>query len=193
MPLDRDVLLRFRSGEATAFAQVVREFDTLVRAVVGRHFRSGFEREEAMQEVWTHAYRQRGSLDVNRLGAFPGWLAILAKRRCLDLLRKPASTAAATEEEATALLAELEADANPAADAESAELDAAATAFRETLATGWREFFDLHFVQGLEYEAVAEQLSINKLRCKYMKKVLALKARRDPRLRAALGRSGGRR
>ena len=142
-----------------------------------------------MQEVWAHAYRHREALDVNRLEAFPGWLAVLAKRRCLDLCRSPEP--APTDADADSLLADLEAESDPQREVESRELHDAVAQFTAGLKPGWREFFELHFVQGLDYEAVAEKLEIGKLRCKYMKKVLATQARRDARLRAALGRRGG--
>ena len=189
VPLDRTILLRFRAGDASAFAQVMPEFDSLVRSVVRRHWQSEFQREEAMQEVWTHAYRQRDALDPARLDAFAGWLAVLAKRRCLDLSRSPEP--APTDAQAEALLAELAAEEDPHGDVEARELSEAVRQFIAGLRPGWREFFELHFVQGQDYEAVGARLGIGKLRCKYMKKVLALQARHDARLRAALGRLRG--
>jgi hypothetical protein len=45
----------------------------------------------------------------------------------------------------------------------------------------------MYFVEGLDYEEVSRRLDIGKLRCKYMRKVLALRARRSRPLMAALG------
>ena len=188
MRIPSDLLRQFREGDPAAFAAIVREFDPLVRRVAGGFFRSASEREDAMQEVWTHVYRNREALDPERLEAFPGWLAVMARRRCLDLARSTSpgvSTEAADDE---AALAALMTPPAQEASAEAKELEAAVAAFRGQLRAGWAEFFDLHFVQGWDYERVATRLRISRLRCKYMKKVLAEKASRDLALRAALGR-----
>src|SRR6266511_821573 len=47
-------LRRFKDGEATAFADVVRAFTPLMRGVTARYWKGTFEREEAMQEIWLH-------------------------------------------------------------------------------------------------------------------------------------------
>lgn len=142
-----------------------------------------------MQEVWVHAWRNRSSLDLGRVETFSGWLAVLARRRCLDLLRAAANPAEPGPEEPEALLRWLEEPPTQQAVPEAAQLHAAVEAFVRRLRPGWREFFELHFVEGLPYGEVAPRLGISKLRCKYMKKVLAAKARRDPGLREALGRT----
>jgi hypothetical protein len=61
-------------------------------------------------------------------------------------------------------------------------------AFTARLRPSWREFFELSFVQGLDHEAVRERLGLGRLRCKYMRQVLAARARRSPALLTALGR-----
>ena len=71
--------------------------------------------------------------------------------------------------------------------AERAELMREVQSFRMRLQPRWRSFFDLYFVEGLDYEEIAKRLAIGKLRCKYMRKVLALRARRSKPLMAALG------
>ncbi len=189
MPLSPHTLERFRDGDSAAFAEVVRSHTPLVRSLAARFFTGEFEREEAMQEVWVHAWRNRTSLDLGRVESFSGWLAVLARRRCLDLLRSAANPAEPGPEEPDALLRWLEEAPTQLAGPEAEELRGAVEAFKKRLRPGWREFFELHFVEGLEYGDVASRLGISKLRCKYMKKVLAAKARRDPALRDALGRS----
>ena len=74
------------------------------------------------------------------------------------------------------------------------EVAAAVAAFEARLKSPWLEFFRLHFVEGLDYEEISTRLGIGRLRCKYMKRVLASQARRSNALMVALGRqtSGGR-
>lgn len=193
-----ETLERFRAGDRRAFEEVVRASLPLVRAIVARHWPGTFDQEEAMQEIWVHAFRQRLALDASRAEAFPGWLAVLARRRCIDLLRRQgARLPAGAEADAGAETIEDFAPApqDPHARAEAAELSAAVEAFRGSLDPAWRRFFDLHFVEGLRYPEIAEALSISRLRCRYMRRVLAGRAMRSPALMAALGRvrAGGRR
>ena len=72
---------------------------------------------------------------------------------------------------------------------EEAALAAAVDRFREGLAPAWRLFFDAWFVKGLAYPDVAAALGISRIRCKYMRKVIASRARRDPAIMAAIGRA----
>ncbi len=184
MTLPETTIHAFRAGEADAFESVVRALAPKVAAVAGHFFRSEFEREEALQEIWLHAYRQRETLDPGRLDSFEGWLATLARRRCLDLLRRAPG---AGEEPAGA--EELAGHGpDPQRQAELAQVRQAVDQFAGKLKPGWRSFFQLHFVEGLGYEEVAARLNISRLRCKYMKKVLAARARRNPGLAEALGR-----
>lgn len=188
MTLPRATVERFRAGEAQAFAEVVRAYTELLRRVVARYWASAFEREEAMQEIWTHVYQQRASFDVERSEELGGWLATLARRRALDLLRR-SDPSAPLREDGEAVLGELEAPADGADPVELRELGEAVEAFAAKLVPVWRRFFELYFVKGLEYVDVAPAMGISRLRCKYMKKVLLVRARRNEALMAALGRA----
>ena len=66
------VVERFRRGEREAFVEVYRAWAPLLRRWVARFFKSPFEQEEAVQEVWLVAHRQshRGLID---LSAGRGW------------------------------------------------------------------------------------------------------------------------
>ena len=185
----RDTLERFVAGGRDGFTLVMREYGPLVRSIVKRFFTSPFEQEDAMQEIWTHAYRNRGALDPARAEAFHGWLAVLARRRAIDLLRSR-GPAAADPPDAGEEIAELAAEPAQEDAVERAELARAVEGFRAALEPGWRAFFDLHFVHGTPYRLVADQLGISRIRCKYMRKVLARRAMKDPDLMAALGCAG---
>src|SRR5262249_34983487 len=141
---------------------------------------------EAMQEIWLHIFRQRETLDPARFETFSGWLAVLSRRCCIDLLRGKLD-ASEVADEGSALDWLMAAPEQETA-VEIAELMREAEAIRTRLKPLWRAFFDLYFVEGLGYEEVGKRLSIGKLRCKYMRKVLAMRARRSKPLMAALGR-----
>lgn len=185
-----EFLLQLRDGDPAAYAQLLRSHANIVRAAAARHFGTAFDRDEAVQDIWVHVYRQRQHLDVNRVDQFEGWLATVAARRCVDLLRaRGVRMVDPVEipqlEQATAPLPA------PSPEAQLADrqlLDAVET-FKARLEPQWRTFFDLHFVAGLPYGEVAHRMSISTLRCRYMKKVLATRAQRNKALMEALGRA----
>jgi len=181
-------LERFQKGDPEAFAQVVRAFGPLVRGAVSRYWQSAFDREEAMQEIWMHVWKHREALDLARAASFSGWLAVLARRRCIDLLREPRDPALAGEATEAEALAWLGTAAEQESSVEGDELGEAVRLFKQKLKEPWREFFELHFERGLDYEEVCGRMGISRLRCKYMRKVLAMKARRNAKIMAALGR-----
>lgn len=176
----------FTRGERAAFDEVLRTYAHTVRRVVSTYWRGAFDQEEAMQEVWLHIWKNRGAFDATRAKETAGFIAVLARRRCIDLLRKTRPEVALDDDAVELPMAE------PVPDpVERAELDRAVSTFAATLAPDWRAFFDLHFVQGLPYDDVVARLRIGKLRCKYMKKVLAARAREDAGLRDVLVRRSG--
>ncbi len=180
--LPRQTIEAFTRGERAAFEEVERTYAHVVRRVVSTFWRGAFDREEAMQEVWLHIWKNRGALDADRAQEVGGFIAVVARRRCLDLLRGPPRPVP------------LDDIPEPAADetldfAEVNEIRAAVAAFTSRMRPQWRAFFDLHFVQGLPYPDVAARLGISRLRCKYMKKVLAARARNDDALLATLSRT----
>lgn len=178
----RETFERFRAGDGAAFAEIVRAYDGLVRRAARAYWRSPFEREEAMQEVWLHVFKNRAAVDVDRVDAFPGWLSVVAKRKCLDIVRRRRPETGALEDDAPA-----EQD-DPRDAAERGALLRAAAEFEERLKPSWRPFFRLCFVEGASYQEIEARLGYGALRCKYMKKVLAAKARKNRALLEALGR-----
>jgi RNA polymerase sigma factor (sigma-70 family) len=180
--LTRETLEALIRGERAAFAEFERTYAHVVRRVVSTYWRGAFDREEAMQEVWLHIWKNRGAIDVERAEQIGGFISVVARRRCLDLLRGPAKPVSLDD------IPEPVAESIPDV-AEQGQITAAVLAFTSRLRPQWKAFFDLHFVQGLPYEDVAVRLGINKLRCKYMKKVLSARARDDEALTAALSRT----
>ncbi len=141
-----------------------------------------------MQEVWLKAYQQREALDPERLEQFAAWLGTLARRRCIDLLRKQGRRPRAADGlEADKELPDIEAD-DPERAAQVAELKTAVADFQDRLEGQWQTFFRLHFVEGLGLAEIGQRLGLRASRCKYMKREIVKRARRSPGLLAALGR-----
>ena len=141
-----------------------------------------------MQEVWVHAFKKRESLDPSRLDEFGAWFTALARNRCIDLLRREGREIGPDIENPSRALENVPTVPIQEQAVESAELNDAVEAFLEKLEPQWRMFYELNFVLGLGYAEISERLSISRTRCKYMKRVLIGRARRNTRLLAALGR-----
>lgn len=186
--LSCSTLQKFRDGDSSAFAEVVRVEGGHVRAVAARYFRSFFDQEEAIQEIWMRAYANREAFDVERLESFPSWLRVLAQRRCIDLLRRRQEPVDHRDDLAKAPLDRRSSSGSQLAAAEQAQLQQAVERFVAGLKPDWRDFFQAHFIMGMTYGEVAQQLSLSKLRCRYMKKVLVARARKNRPLLEALGR-----
>jgi RNA polymerase sigma factor (sigma-70 family) len=141
-----------------------------------------------MQEVWVHAFKQRESLDPSRLDEFGAWFTALVRNRCIDLLRREGREIGPSIENPSKTLEKLQTAPVQEQVIENTELNDAVEAFLAKLDPQWRSFYELNFVLGLGYAEISERLSISRTRCKYMKRVLVGRARRDARLLAALGR-----
>ena len=74
-----------RSGDETAFAEIVRRYSPRVFQFAGRFFRQRSLVEEAAQEVFLKAYTQLGSYAGR--GSLEGWLTRITTTTCLNLLR----------------------------------------------------------------------------------------------------------
>jgi RNA polymerase sigma factor (sigma-70 family) len=160
----------------------------MARSIVSRYWPGAFQREEAMQEIWVHAFKRRKSLDPSRLNEFGAWFTTLARNRCIDLLRREGREIGPDIENPSQALEKVKTAPEQEQAVENSELNDAVEAFLARLKPQWRMFYELNFVLGLGYAEISQRLSISRTRCKYMKRVLVGRARRDARLLAALGR-----
>jgi RNA polymerase sigma factor (sigma-70 family) len=166
----------------------MRAYDPLVRSIASRMFRSPFEQEEAIQEIWMHAFRRRESLDVNRLETFGGWLKALGRNKCVDVARAKGRFGAEVPTEDLAVHTDPVA---PIDTAEVAELRAAVQAFKDGLKNDtWRRAFELHFERELRVNEVADRMGISAARAGYLKAVILKRARASQVLLRALGKGG---
>lgn len=187
--MSRQTLSAFSRGEREAFVDVFRAHGGTVRHVVGTFWTGAFDREEAMQEVWLHIWKNRASVDPERFAEVGGWIATIARRRCIDLLRgrrSPRNTDDIDDDDLHQIAAPAVQDT-----IEQHQITAAVASFVGTLKPAWQAFFHLCFVQGASYDEIGSQLGVGKLRCRYMKKVLAGRARAHPELMASLARLPG--
>ena len=74
-----------RTGDESAFAEIVRRYGPRVFRTAGRFFRRREQVEEAAQEVFLKAFTQLDTFEGR--GSFEGWLTRIATNTCLNLMR----------------------------------------------------------------------------------------------------------
>jgi len=85
-----DLIHKILNGDKDAFGIIVREYTTVVAAMVVRYARNESDREDLAQEVFIRAYRALPK--YKGTGSFEGWLRKIAVHTCLDWLRKKKRT-----------------------------------------------------------------------------------------------------
>jgi RNA polymerase sigma-70 factor (ECF subfamily) len=74
-----------RTGDESAFAEIVRRYGPRVFHTAARFFRRREQVEEAAQEVFLKAFTQLDTFEGR--GSFEGWLTRIATNTCLNLVR----------------------------------------------------------------------------------------------------------
>lgn len=185
MELDTDFLRRLRQGEAEAFGGLVRAFAPRVRRMAIHYFRSPFDQEEAVQEVFLLLHRQREAIDPLRAAELSAFVSTLARRRMFDLLRTKQKEAPSEELSDEAWADDSEEPLRRVQDAELVEL---LKRFEEKLKPAYRSYFRAVFVEGKEFDEARAALALSRLRSRYLKMVLLTALRRHPPLLDYLGK-----
>src|SRR5687768_3950953 len=74
-----------RTGDPEAWAEIVRRFERMLRAVVGAYRLSSADSADVVQTTWMRLAENLDRLqDPSRIGA---WLATTARRECIRTLR----------------------------------------------------------------------------------------------------------
>jgi RNA polymerase sigma-70 factor, ECF subfamily len=84
-PLD-SLMTRVARGDAEAFSELYDETSSMVYGLALRVVRSEAMAEEVTQEVFLQVWRQASGFDPQR-GSVKSWLATLAHRRAVDVVR----------------------------------------------------------------------------------------------------------
>lgn len=79
-----------QSGSEKAFAELVAQFEPLVRSVATKVLPDPDDAADAVQNTWLTLYTHIGTIRVP--GALPGWLATTARREALHVIRGRAAT-----------------------------------------------------------------------------------------------------
>lgn len=176
---------RFARGGRAAFLEAYDALALDVRNWVKRFFKSPFEQEEAVQEVWLTVHRMQRGFDPAR-GELRGWLRSLCANRCREILRASSRRPAANvplEDIADAVWLD-----EPLADeaVHQRALKAEIERFGKSLSFEEAQALQLCFVEQRTHSEIAEKLNIDERRSKYLKQKVLKAAMQDERLMAVL-------
>ena len=113
----RRLMSAAQAGDRAAYERLLRAILPFIRAIVARQHRTQERVEDAVQDVLLTVHRVRHTYDPAR--PFTHWLATLARRRSIDLLRRRMRVAAAETLDETAY----ETFADPGANSEQERRD----------------------------------------------------------------------
>lgn len=143
------LLARVAGGDELAMEDCIRTYGPLVRTIVQRRVRNLTEADDLIQEIFTEVWRSAGRHDPS-LAAEAGFIAVIARRRSIDLLRREQRL---PEIESLTSSAEFEAPS----EIPGRELDREALWLAlDRLPEETRRLFVLHFEQGMTHGEIAE-------------------------------------
>ena len=176
---------RFARGGRAAFLEAYEALSLDVRNWVKRFFKSPFEQEEAVQEVWLTIHRMQGGFDPAR-GELRAWLRSVCANRCREILRASSRRPAANvpiEDVADAVWLDA-----PLADeaVHQQNLKTEIERFSKTLGAEEAAALQLCFVEQRTHSEIAAKLNIDERRSKYLKQKVLKAAMQDERLMAVL-------
>jgi RNA polymerase sigma-70 factor (ECF subfamily) len=138
-----------RSGDEQAMAQLYDRYSPIIYSVALRVLGDTGAAEDILQEVFLQLWRSPDMFDASR-GSMPGWLAVIARNRAIDSLRKRRP-----ETDITEVVVSVEPDL-----AGKAEWSRAADKIRGVLGgmpAPQRSALEMAFFEGLTHTEIAEK------------------------------------
>ena len=138
-----------RSGDEQAMAQLYDRYSPIIYSVALRVLGDTGAAEDILQEVFLQLWRSPDMFDASR-GSMPGWLAVIARNRAIDFLRKRRP-----ETDITEVVVAVEPDL-----AVKAEWSRAADKIRGALGgmpAPQRSALEMAFFEGLTHTEIAEK------------------------------------
>ena len=145
---DASLLAELQSGNQPAMATLYDRYSRLVYSVALRVLREPTAAEDVLQEVFMQLWRNPDSFTAAR-GALGAWLAVVARNRSIDVLRRR-RTATSVDD------LPLVAPGNLADEAERNTLMRRARASIQQLPREQRKTLEMAFFDGLTHSEIAE-------------------------------------
>ena len=145
---DAVLLARLQSGEEQAMAELYDRYSKIVYSVALRVLRDTAAAEDVMQEIFMQVWRTPGGFVATK-GSLGGWLAVVARNRAIDVLRRKRPS---EEIEEVALASNFDL----AEESERNLLMERARAAVVTLPPEQRKMLEMAFFDGLTHAEIAE-------------------------------------
>ena len=87
MSADAMIVAAIRAGDEQGMAQLYERYSGVVYSVALRVLGDTGAAEDVLQDVFMQIWRSPAAFDANR-GTLAGWLAVIARHRAIDALRK---------------------------------------------------------------------------------------------------------
>ena len=145
---DGALLDRVRLGDEAAMAVLFDRYSKIVYSVSLRVLREPASAEDVLQEIFMQVWRNPGSF-LETKGSLGGWLAVVARNRSIDTLRRRKPTDQVEE-------VSLSSPFNLAEEAERNNMMERARAAIVKLPTEQRKTLEMAFFDGLTHTEIAE-------------------------------------
>ena len=145
---DASILARVQSGDEHAMASLFDRYSRVVYSVALRVLREPASAEDVLQEVFMQIWRNPDSFIATR-GSLGGWLAVVARNRSIDVLRRKRPTPSIED-------IALASPYNLADEAERTSLVERARTAIQHLPREQRKTLEMAFFDGLTHSEIAE-------------------------------------
>ena len=145
---DPSLLALVRKGDERAMASLFDRYSKVVYSVALRVLRDPAAAEDVLQEIFMQVWRNPDSFTSTR-GSLGGWLAVVARNRAIDTLRRKRPTDSVDD-------VVLASSTNIAAEAERNSLMERARSVIVTLPAEQRKTLEMAFFDGLTHAEIAE-------------------------------------
>ena len=145
---DADLLTRIQQGDERAMAALYDRYSKIVYSVALRVLRDTASAEDVMQEIFMQIWRSPNSFVATK-GSLGGWLAVVARNRSIDTLRRKRPSEQVEE-------MNLASSTNIADEAERSILMERARAAVVLLPAEQRKTLEMAFFDGLTHSEIAE-------------------------------------
>ncbi len=146
--MDAALLAGLQNGDEQAMAQLYDRYSKIVYSVALRVLRDTAAAEDVMQEIFMQIWRTPGSFVATK-GSLGGWLAVVARNRAIDTLRRKRPSEDIED-------VSLAASFNLAEDSERNLLMERARAAVVLLPAEQRKMLEMAFFDGLTHAEIAE-------------------------------------
>ena len=148
-PDDAALISGVRSGNSDAMAQLYDRYASVVYAVALRVLGDTGAAEDILQEIFMQLWRNPGGFDASR-GNLAPWLAVIARNRAVDVLRKKRPQA-----ELTDTLISVEQDL--AGDADRGRMVEKCRAVLKEMPAQQRSALEMAYFEGYSHSEISEK------------------------------------